>query len=283
MRVAITGAGGQLGKELASTLAKLGCTVFPFGRNEWDITDAHFSAERLQELQPDVLINAAAFTAVDQCETQREKAFLINSIAPFSLAREAKRVQARFIHISTDYVFSGDKSIPWEEHDPPFPLNVYGESKWAGETLSMAANPDTLIIRTSWLYGHGGKNFVSTIARLLQSKNQLEVVADQIGSPTYTKDLAEAIYFLLEQPAGIYHVSNSGSCSWHTFAKEIAGYLKSGAEISPVSSENYGLPARRPSYSVLGNQKLTKCGLTMRNWKEALYEFLAKEADKDAN
>ncbi|MCA1036806.1 MULTISPECIES: dTDP-4-dehydrorhamnose reductase [Bacillus] len=283
MKVAITGAGGQLGRELTSSLARLGCSVLPFSRDEWDITDAYSTAERMKEVAPEVLINAAAFTAVDLCETQREEAFLINAIAPFYLAREAKRLQARFIHISTDYVFSGDQSVPWEEQDPPFPLNAYGESKRAGETLAMAANPDTLIIRTSWLYGHGGKNFVNTIARLLQTESKLEVVRDQMGSPTYTKDLAEAVYFLLEQAPGIYHVSNGGSCSWFEFAKEIAAFLKSGAEIEPVSTEAYGLPARRPPYSVLGNKKLNSCGFFMRNWKDALYDYLAKEAESDAN
>ncbi|XXM72448.1 dTDP-4-dehydrorhamnose reductase [Lysinibacillus sphaericus] len=283
MKIAITGAGGQLGRELASTLNGLGCTVFPFARNEWDIADAQSTAERLQELKPDILINAAAYTAVDLCESQREEAFLVNAVAPFYLAKETKKVQARFIHISTDYVFSGDKSTPWEEQEPPSPLNVYGESKWAGETLVLAANPDTLIIRTSWLYGRSGKNFVNTIARLSQTKSKLQVVNDQFGSPTYTKDLAEAVYFLLEQAPGIYHVSNDGSCSWFEFAKEIAAFSKCDVEISPVSTAEYGLPACRPSYSVLSNKKLNSCGFYMRGWKEALYDYLAKEDDSDAD
>ncbi|MFJ7938143.1 dTDP-4-dehydrorhamnose reductase [Peribacillus sp. NPDC096622] len=283
MKIAITGAGGQLGKELTQLFNNKDYEVFPFVKHQLDITNQAKIKQMLVDIKPDFLINTAAFTEVDQCETELEKAYLINAIGPYYLACEAKENKVKFIHISTDYVFNGDKAEPYIEDDVPNSKTIYGKSKQLGETLALAAYENTTIIRTSWLYGHGGKNFVNTIKKLASHTQEIRVVDDQYGCPTYTKDLGIALEKLLKKPHGIYHVTNSGSCSWFEFATEILTFLKAQTTIIPVSTEEYGIKTPRPMYSVLSHKKININGIFLRNWKEGLHEFLKKEADSSEN
>ncbi|MFJ7746546.1 dTDP-4-dehydrorhamnose reductase [Peribacillus sp. NPDC097295] len=282
-KVVITGAGGQLGKELVQILKDDHYMVHPFTKQQLDITDRKKIDEMLEQTNPDFLINTAAFTQVDTCEKDIDNAYLINGIAPYYLACAAKAKKVKFIHISTDYVFAGNKTEPYLEDDDTDPKTIYGKSKLLGEEFSQVAYEETTIIRTSWLYGHEGKNFVNTIKRLADSPKEIHVVDDQFGSPTYTKDLGIAIKQLLSKPPGIYHVTNSGSCSWFEFAREIVECLQSEAIVSPISTDRYGLATPRPKYSVLSHKKLNSNGIYMRNWQKGLQEFLAKEDDNSGN
>ena len=281
-KVIITGSGGQLGKELVPLL-KDDYLVHPFTKQQLDITNRKQIEETLEQIKPDFLINTAAYTQVDLCETDIDNAYLINGIAPYYLACEAKEKKVKFLHISTDYVFDGKKTEPYKEDDETDPHTIYGKSKLLGEEFTRLAYEESIIIRTSWLYGHDGKNFVNTIKKSAASTKELRVVDDQFGSPTYTKDLAIAIKQLLTKPAGIYHVTNSGMCTWYEFAREIVKHLQSDAVVNPVSTEEYGLATPRPKYSVLSHQKINTNGIHMRNWKKGLLEFLAKEDDKNGN
>lgn len=283
MKIVITGAGGQLGKALIKLFNDGDYVVFPYTRQQLDITNRTKIKEMLKENQPDFLINTAAFTQVDLCESEIEKAYLVNTIGPYYLATEAKKKKVKFFHISTDYVFSGEEFEPYKETDPSNPKTIYGKSKRLGEILSLATYKDTTIIRTSWLYGHNGKNFVNTIKKLAKHSKQINVVNDQYGSPTYTKDLGMALKQLLTKPSGIYHVTNSGSCSWFEFAQEILLFLKSQTTITPISTKEYGLTTPRPMYSVLSHEKLNSHGISLRNWKEGLHEYLQREVDINGN
>ncbi len=229
-----------------------------------------------------MIIHAAAFTDVDQCEANRRKAFEVNWRGTAAVARAAEAVQARLIYISTDYVFDGKKKAPYTEADTPFPLSVYGLSKLYGEKCVLDYKRGT-VIRTSWLFGHKGKNFLKAILRQAKGGNVLRVVEDQIGSPTYVKDLAEIILKLDQKTTGIYHVSNTGACSWYEFAKAIvreAG-LNSG-KVFPVSTDLYGSIAKRPAYSVMAHHALERAGFApLRPWQEALKDFFNKENSDD--
>lgn len=282
-KVVITGAGGQLGKELVQLLKDDFYMVHSFTKQQLDITDRKKIEEMLEQIKPDFLINTAAFTQVDTCEKDIDSAYLINGIAPYYLACEAKAKKAKFLHISTDYVFDGKKAEPYLEDDDTDPKTIYGKSKLLGEEFARVAYEESTIIRTSWLYGHEGKNFVNTIKGLADSSKEIRVVNDQFGSPTYTKDLGIAIKQLLTRPPGIYHVTNSGSCSWFDFAREIVKCLHSDAIVRPVSTEEYGLSTPRPKYSVLSHKKLNSNGIYMRNWQRGLHEYLAKEDDNSGH
>lgn len=277
MRVFITGAGGQLGKELEKTFRAAGHQVFPFTREQLDITNRQEIMNQMQLTSPDIVINAAAYTNVDQCEIEAEKAFLVNGLGPYYLAIEAKKINASFFHVSTDYIFSGEKASPYNEHEDSHPKTIYGKSKRLGEELILRTYKNSSIIRTSWLYGQKGKNFVKTILNLSSKKTELKVVNDQIGSPTYAKDLAEAILKLINIPFGIYHVTNSGSCSWYDFAKEIVMVSRKATIVNPITTAEYSFKTPRPNYSVLSHTELNKAGIKMRHWKEALREYLNEE------
>lgn len=279
MKIAILGANSQLGKELIEQLKNARYEVLAFTRKQVDITEPTAIALMFAQNSIDCVINTGAFTQVDQCETNRSEAFFVNSIGPYYLAREAKKNNVKFIHISTDYVFDGCKKQPYVEDDQANPQTVYGKSKRLGEELVLSANEESIIIRTSWLYGHGGKNFVNTILRLIQQQPTITVVDDQWGCPTYTKDLSIAIQQLLNKPAGIYHVSNAGECSWFEFANEIADVFQKSSWIKPISTADYGSKTPRPMYSVFSHQKIQEHGIMMRHWKVALHEFLEKEGD----
>lgn len=277
MKVLITGAGGQLGKELSRQLKEKDMTIIALTRNMLNITDQQAVRHAMRHYQPDIVVSAAAYTSVDQCETETEKAYLVNGIGAYYTALEAKRAGADVLHVSTDYVFDGQADTPYQVDAQADPQTIYGKSKKLGEELIQLVSDEVKIIRTSWLYGHEGHNFVNTILRLAETKDHLRIVNDQIGSPTYTKDAAEALIHLFDQKAGVYHVSNRESCSWFDFASEIV--MKSGlsATIEPISTEEYGFQTPRPAYSVLDLQAIEATGWQPRHWKDALHEYLQKE------
>ena len=249
----------------------------------WDIEEIDIQKEdesitKIEKLRPEIVIHIAAYTDVDGCELDKEKAFAVNAEGTKHVALAASKCDAKIVYLSTDYVFDGEKREPYSESDPPHPLNVYGHSKLKGEQYVQEGVKDSLIIRTQWLYGPFGKNFVDSILRQATEKSALSIVNDQMGSPTYTLDLARAISELIQfEVRGIFHVTNGDFCTWYTFAEAI---LKlSGVnrvKALPISSKELGRPAARPSYSVLSCQKLKKeTGLTMRSWSEALKDYLS--------
>ncbi|MFD2756762.1 dTDP-4-dehydrorhamnose reductase [Gulosibacter faecalis] len=270
-RYLITGAAGMLGQDLQRALT--GRDVTALTRADLDITDAE--AVRAAIAGHDVVLNAAAYTAVDQAEEDEQAAYAINATGVEVLAKAAAEVGAKLVHYSTDYVFQGDATTPYAEDEPRDPLNAYGRTKAAGEKLALAAHPTgAYIVRTAWLYGGGGPNFAKTMVKLAGSHPEITVVNDQLGQPTYTRDLAEQTVRLLDAdaPAGIYHGTNSGETTWFDFAREI--FRRSGNDperVKPTDSTQFVRPAARPAYSVLGHDAWRAAGLEpMRNWQEAL-------------
>ena len=278
-RILVIGSKGMLGKDLMKVLPS------SFPEDEvvgWDIEEIDIQKKedtlfRIEKLQPSIVIHVAAYTDVDGCELDVEKAFSVNAEGTKHIALATSRCRGKVVYLSTDYVFNGNKGEPYLESDPPSPLNVYGHSKWKGEQYIQEWVESPLIIRTQWLYGRYGRNFVISILRQAREKEVLSIVNDQIGSPTYTADLAKAISVLIRYDAqGIFHVANSDLCSWYIFGQAV---LKlSGLDrvrVIPISSKEFGRPAVRPSYSVLDCQKLKKeTGLTLRPWTEALKNYL---------
>lgn len=297
-KLALIGANGMLARKVRE-LATTDYLISSYDLPGFDITNREQVLAEMVRLQPAVIVNCAAFTNVDGCETQEAFATGINGAGPSYLAEAAETVGAVLVHISTDYVFDGRKGSPYLETDPVGPLSAYGRSKLAGEQAILASGLDRFfIIRTSWLYGPGGKNFVETILRLAREREGLRIVADQVGSPTYTGDLAEAIYNLLElnaspqSPApgfyGIYHFSNAGQCSWHEFASEIVAQMKRRGEplkvkkVVPVRTEEYPLPAPRPAYSVFSKDKYRAAtGVEVPGWQESLVKYLEERTREE--
>lgn len=281
MKIIVTGANGQLGKELVRQLEKLDILLFSFGKAELDITDFNEVNKVIREIRPNIIINAAAYTNVDKAETEKELAFNVNSFGQRNLAIAAEEIGARICYISTDYVFDGNGSQPYEEYSLVNPLGVYGKSKYAGEQLTQSLNSKYFIVRTAWVYGEYGNNFVKTMLKLAKEKNELGVVHDQVGSPTYTVDLAAFIIDLVHtEKYGVYHYTNSGSCSWYEFANAI--FEETGLEIKvdPLTSDQFPRPAKRPIYSVLDNVALRVNDFpTPRHWREALQSFLLKKSN----
>ena len=249
----------------------------------WDIEEIDIQKEeesvfKIEKLRPDILIHVAAYTDVDGCERDEEKAFAVNAEGTKYVALAASRCRAKLVYLSTDYVFDGNKKEPYMESDLPHPLNVYGRSKLQGEQYVQEWVKNGLIIRTQWLYGRYGKNFVSSILQQARVKRALSIVNDQIGSPTYTADLAKAISVLIQFDAqGIFHVANSDRCTWYTFGQAILNLSRMDeVKVISISSEALDRPAVRPSYSVFNCQKLKeKTGLSLRPWSEALKDYLA--------
>jgi len=283
-RVLVIGAKGMLGRDLAKVLYSTFRTnkysnweVLEWDIDEIDIREEKRTVTKIESFRPEIVINVASYTDVDGCESNEEKAFAVNAEGMKHVALGALRCRAKVVYLSTDYIFDGKKREPYLEDDPPNPLNVYGRSKWKGEQYVRELVEDALIVRTQWLYGRYGNNFVTSILRQVREKKVLSIVNDQIGSPTYTVDLSEAISVLLQYDArGVFHVANSDLCTWYTFGQAI---LKiSGMErvkVIPISSKELGRPAVRPPYSVLNCQKLRQVtGMTLRPWSEALKDFL---------
>lgn len=280
MRIAVIGAAGQLGSEVAKRFSNAH-DVRVFDRKQLDITDYDQVMQALGRSPCDAIVNCAAFTDVDRCETEKDKAFEINALAVRHLAESAELSGAQICHISTDYVFDG-KSGPYREWDTPAPLSIYGASKLAGEQEVQAVSENWLIVRTAWLFGHTGRNFVKTILMLAAEQNYVEVVDDQRGSPSYAPDVAAVICDLVvRRRRGIFHVTNSGETTWYQFAKAI--FEEAGLDpdrIRPTKSGTIRRPALRPSSSVLENFALARSSTgTLRHWREALIDFMSSQEE----
>lgn len=284
-RILLTGITGQVGQELQQTLAALG-EVVSIGRDRVDFSQPEAVQQVMETVQPAIVINAAAYTAVDQAESEPELATLVNATSPGILAKAANRIDAGLIHISTDYVFDGTQSSPYLETDATNPLGVYGSTKLAGEEAVRRACDRHFIIRTAWVYGAKGKgNFVKTMLRLGAAREELRVVTDQIGAPTWSNDLAAAIAQLVPQlaadTAGTYHYTNSGVCSWYDFAIAIfeeaqqLGFPLKIQRVIPITTPEYPTPAKRPAFSVLSLKKISALlGTHPPYWRQSLREML---------
>ena len=280
--ILVTGANGQLGRELQVLAATHPQYHFIFAdRTVLPIDDPHQVDAFFAAHHPTVCINCAAYTAVDKAETDKEAAFRINGDAPGYLAAACHRHDAKLIHISTDYVFAGDSATPLSETDPTGPINTYGASKLAGEEKAMENHPDgTVIIRTAWVYSEFGNNFVKTMIRLMKERPSINVVDDQLGSPTYAADLAATILEILAYPLfipGIYHYSNEGRISWYQFALAIRDHLGSTCTVNPIPSSQFPTPAKRPHYSLLDKALIRNTyQLSIRDWETALAVCMSK-------
>ena len=285
MRVLVTGANGQLGSELVRLYAaRSGDEVLGIDLPELDITSTESVAHTVSEFRPDVVINCAAWTAVDAAEENEPAAMAVNGEGPEKLAAACRVTGAWLVQISTDYVFSGEATSPYAEDASPDPRSAYGRTKLAGEMAVQSMLPDAhYIVRTAWLYGHQGSNFVKTMLRLESERETLDVVDDQIGQPTYAADLAAKIGALLDArpAAGIFHGTNSGEVSWHGFTQEIFRQIGADpARVIAVTSEQFVRPAPRPAYSVLGHRRWAEAGLPeMRDWREAITEAMQRGVD----
>lgn len=282
MRVLVTGANGQLGTELVDLYAaRDGDEVLGVDLPDLDITSADSVASSFSAFRPDVVINCAAWTAVDAAEENEESALVVNGEGPAVLARACRDAGAWLVQVSTDYVFSGDATSPYAEDATPDPRSAYGRTKLAGELAVQSELPDAhYIVRTAWLYGHEGNNFVKTMLRLESEREMIDVVDDQVGQPTYAADLAAQIAALLDArpAAGIFHGTNSGEVSWHGFTQEIFRLIGADpARVIAVTSEQFVRPAPRPAYSVLGHDAWGTNHLSeMRHWREAICEAIAR-------
>jgi dTDP-4-dehydrorhamnose reductase len=290
-KILVTGANGQLGSELRQLSARYSSFDFVFlSREQLPVGEDDLAANAFAMHRPDFCINCAAYTAVDKAESDKELAFRVNALGPGVLAKLCEEHNCRFIHVSTDYVFDGSSKRPYKEDDEVNPQGVYGASKLEGERAVLRQNPASVIIRTSWVYSEFGKNFVKTMLRLMGEKEQLNVVDDQIGSPTYAADLAEAIMEIIVKimvdPGyrGIYHFSNDGVISWYQFAlaiKEIAG---SKCRVTPIPTSGYPTPAKRPAYSVLDKTKIQDVfGIRLKDWRTSLEVCMKKLEKSNSN
>ncbi len=276
MKIVISGGNGQLGKELTEYLKEKNFDVFSFGSNEMDITQLENIYKILKEIKPEVIINCAAYTKVDDCEKNIKKAFLVNSIGAKNIAIVSNKINAKLFHISTDYIFDGIKNIPYTEYDDPNPLSIYGKSKLFGEIYIKEHTPFFFILRVAGVYGKYGNNFVKTIIKLGKNQKKVKVVNDQITTPTWTLDITKQIIKLINtEQFGIYNASCEGECSWYEFTKYIYKLLDIKTELVPCSTEEFPRPAKRPPYSVLENFNLKLIGYNiMPHWKKSIENFL---------
>jgi dTDP-4-dehydrorhamnose reductase len=275
MRLLIAGAGGMLGSDVVEAGARRGHEVLAFGHGDLDVTDPVAVDAALDRDRPDAVINCAAWTDVDAAEAAEAEAMRINDAGAALLAGAAAAQGAKVLYVSTDYVFDGSKHEPYLESDLPAALSAYGRSKQAGETSVAVANPRNFVVRSSWLYGLGGGNFIETMLRLATEQPEVLVVSDQVGSPTYTRHLAEGIVLLVEgEEYGIHHLRGSGACSWYEFAQEV--YDQAGVEcrVLAATSKMLAREAPRPSYSVLGSERPDP--IVLPHWKQGLTEYLAE-------
>jgi dTDP-4-dehydrorhamnose reductase len=276
MRILLTGAQGQLGTALQQALT--GHDLILKDLPAFELTDSSCESQII-EARPDAIIHAGAYTNVDGAEREPERARAVNVLGTERVARAAERLKCRLIYVSTDYVFDGLRSVPYGEGDATNPINAYGRSKQGGEVAALELSANTLVVRTAWLYGHGGANFVKTIMKYAMEKSHLDVVADQRGCPTFAGDLAEAIRDLLAiDLRGICHVTNTGDCTWHEFAEAIVRLAGSSAEVRPITTQQAGRLARRPAYSVLGNDKLRSVRPLLPHWRSALERYVRRTA-----
>ncbi len=266
MKVVVTGAKGMLGQDLCPILEDAGYEVIETDINNLDITNAETSLAFIKQEAPEIVVHCAAYTNVDKAEEDLQNAELINVTGTENIARACAEAGAAMVYISTDYVFDGTKSTPYTPDDKPNPINNYGLTKLKGEEAVKKYCEKYYIARTSWLYGHHGKNFVETMINLAKDRKELKVVDDQIGCPTWTVELANGILKLFDKPYGTYHVCGNGSTSWYGFAKEI---LKNyDVKVLPCTTEEFPRPAKRPKYSIMDNGKIC------RNWQDALSDYM---------
>ena len=275
MRLLVTGAGGMLGRAVVEAATRLGHDVRAASRAELDITDAAAARDAVADARAEAVINCAAYTDVDGAESDWARAEAVNCTGAGNVAAAAARAGASVVHVSTDYVFDGSKREPWLESDPTGPLGVYGETKLGGEHAVAEANARHAIVRTAWLYGAGGKNFVDTMLGLGAQRDEVAVVTDQVGCPTWTGHLAGALVELAERPddTGIHHIAGAGSCTWNELALEL--FERAGIEcrVRPTTTAQFPRPARRPAYSVLGTERAQP--LRLPSWQQGVADYLA--------
>jgi dTDP-4-dehydrorhamnose reductase len=272
MRILITGAQGQLGHALQQALS--GEDLILKDLPEFDLTRSD-SESQIVAARPAVILHVGAYTNVDGAEREPDRALAVNAQGTAFVARAAATINARLIYLSTDYVFDGTQTTPYHEEDVPHPVNVYGQSKRAGEIAALTGCPNTLVIRTAWLYGHAGNNFVKTIMRLAGEKPFLDVVADQRGCPTNADDLALALKDLFASDLrGICHVTNTGDCTWHEFAEAIVNRMGLSIPVRPITTAQAGRLAKRPAYSVLAPGRLGAVRTLLPHWQDALARFM---------
>jgi len=279
MKIILLGSSGQLGKEFEKfLLEKENIELHAFSHNELDILDLQKLVNKFQEISPNVVINCAAYTKVDQAEVEQSLAYQVNAIGVKNVSFASFKVNAKVVYFSTDYVFDGLKGTPYDEFNEPNPESLYGNSKLMGEIYTREHNPNHIILRISWLYGINGSNFVKTIIRLAKERGELRVVNDQIGTPTYTLDVVRQTWKLIQGDiVGLYHSANMGQTTWFEFAKKIVEKLDLNAKVIPIKTEEFPTLAKRPKFSVLENYLLQlENKNTMRNWEEAFDDFITK-------
>jgi dTDP-4-dehydrorhamnose reductase len=282
MKVLVTGAGGMLGRDVILAAGNAGHDVIGFGHTELDITDQPAVMAKLELERPDVVINCAAWTEVDAAEESEEAAMAVSGKGAGHVAAAAAAVGASVVYVSSDYVFDGAKGASYVETDQPAPLSAYGRTKLAGEEATAAANKRHFVVRSSWLFGIGGSNFVETMLRLAATQNEVLVVRDQVGSPTYTWHLAYGIVRLIEGiEFGIHHMAAAGACSWYDFAREIFEQAEVECRVLSATTEMLGRPAPRPAYSALASQR--KHAIELPPWQDGLSAYLSqRSAEREA-
>ncbi|MBZ4687976.1 MAG: rfbD [Clostridiales bacterium] len=275
MKILVTGSDGMLGSDLVDVLSQEN-EVIAATLNDFDITDIDKTLSWLKNSKPDIVIHSAAYTDVDGCESNIDTAYKVNGLGARNIALACNELDAAMVYISTDYVFDGEKGTAYTEFDDTNPLSIYGKSKLAGENYVKSLLNRYYIVRTSWLYGKNGKNFVTTMINLSKKMDELKVVNDQIGSPTYTPDLAKAVSQLIRKPTyGIYNITNSDYCSWFDYAREIFKIANINIKVYPTTTEEFNRPAPRPKYSVLDNYCWKLEGYKpLRSYREALKEYI---------
>lgn len=277
--IIVTGSNGQLGSELKDLSVSLPDFEWIFTtRENLNLAKEEDIQKLFEQYQPAWFVNCAAYTLVDKAESEKEESLAANAVAPGIIARECAKNGTKLIHVSTDYVFHGDGTKPYQPEDLTNPVNFYGETKLQGEQNALSNNPETIIIRTSWVYSSYGKNFVKTMRNLMASRSDLNVVADQKGTPTYAKDLAQAIISIIQsskQTWGVYHFSNVGEITWFDFAEAIRDISSLDCNVHPIPTTDFPTPAKRPAYSVLDKSKIEEnYAVVLRDWKESLTECI---------
>ncbi len=280
-KVLIAGAYGQLGSEIKGLSEKYPQIEFFFhDKDTLDLTNVNEVEGFFEKNRPNYVVNCAAYTNVDKAEEDKDLALLINSEVPKNLARLSAKYSSKFFHVSTDYVFDGKSYVPYKETDSTNPESVYGKTKLDGEQKVLESNPEAIIIRTAWLYSSFGNNFMKTMIRLGNEREEVRVIFDQVGTPTYARDLASAILQIINAEdfiPGIYHFSNEGVCSWYDFAYEIILKSNLDCKVVPIETKDYPLPAKRPQYSVLNKTKIKhNFNIEIPHWKDSLHECLKK-------
>jgi dTDP-4-dehydrorhamnose reductase len=274
MRLLVTGAGGMLGSAVVAAAQRLGHDVVAFTRADLDVSDARAARGALQSAGPEAVVNCAAWTDVDGAERSEAAALAVNGAGAGNVARAAAEAHCRVVHVSTDYVFDGSKREPWLESDPVGPISAYGRTKLAGEDQVTSATPEHAIVRTAWLFGAGGANFVDTMLRVASERDEVSVVTDQVGCPTWTGHLAGALVELAERrgDVGLFHAAGAGACSWNELAVEVFHQAGVSCRVLPTTTAQFPRPAQRPAYSVLGTER--DPGVVLPRWQEGVTAHL---------